>query len=74
MGWYAGQALVFALWVFGVPSLAIGLGADAVPFVRGGAAALFAATLLDAANAIRIIRRAFEKPATGSLVAARKAL
>ena len=74
MGWYDGQMLVFALWLFGVPSLAIGLGWDAVPFVRGGSLALLAATILDAANAMRIVRHAFRAPATGSLVAARKLL
>ena len=74
MAWRDGQSLVLALWLFGLPSLAIGFGFDAVPFVRGGAIALLAATVVDATNAIRIVRHAFVRPAAGSSVANRKAV
>lgn len=62
MAWRGGQELVFVLWLFGVPALAGGLAFDAVPFVRAAAWSLLAATLLDSANAIRILRHAFVKP------------
>jgi hypothetical protein len=57
-----GQELVFVLWLFGVPALAIGLAFDAVPFVRAAAWALLAATLVESVNMIRILRHAFSKP------------
>jgi hypothetical protein len=63
------QELVFVLWLFGVPALAIGLAFDAVPFVVASAWALLAATLVDSANVIRIVRHAFRVPSSGSLVA-----
>ena len=59
MAWRYGQELVFLLWLFGVPALAAGLAADAVPLVRGGAWCLLLATLVDSANAARILRHAF---------------
>lgn len=59
MAWHGGQELVFVLWLFGVPALAGGLAFDAVPFVAASAWALLAATLIDAANAARILRHAF---------------
>jgi hypothetical protein len=62
MAWRGGQELVFALWLGGVPALAIGLAFDAVPFVRGGAWSLLAASMLDAGNAARILRHAFVSP------------
>jgi hypothetical protein len=59
MPWRYGQDLVFLLWLFGVPSLALGLALDAVPFVSGGASCLLVATLVDAVNVARILRHAF---------------
>ncbi|HET6196100.1 MAG TPA: hypothetical protein VFE12_10110, partial [Acetobacteraceae bacterium] len=59
MSWRAAQELVFVLWLFGVPALAGGLALDAVPFVRAGAWCLLTATVVDAANAARILRHAF---------------
>ena len=56
------QELVFVLWLFGVPALAIGPAFDAVPFVRAAAWALLAATLVDSANMVRILGHAFRKP------------
>jgi hypothetical protein len=59
MPWRAGQQMVFALWVFGVPALAGGLAFDAVPFVSASAWCLLAATLIDSANVARILHFAF---------------
>jgi hypothetical protein len=59
MPWRYGQDLVLLLWLFGVPSLALGLALDAVPFVSGGAWCLLVATVADAANVARILRHAF---------------
>lgn len=64
MAWRGGQELVFVLWLFGVPALAGGLAFDAVPFVRAAAWSLLAATLLDSANAVRILRHAFPPRST----------
>jgi hypothetical protein len=59
------QELVFVLWLFGVPALAVGLTFDFVPFVRAAGWSLLAATLLDTANMTRILRHAFAAtPAT----------
>jgi hypothetical protein len=69
MSWRGGQEIVFALWLGGVPALAIGLGFDAVPFVRGGAWMLLGAALIDAANAARILRYAFVRPGGSSSAA-----
>lgn len=66
MAWRGGQELVFVLWLFGVPALAGGLAFDAVPFVRAAAWSLLAATFLDSANAIRILRHAFSHGIRGS--------
>lgn len=68
-----GRELVFVLWLFGVPALATGLAFDAVPFVRAAAWALLAATLVESATMIRILRRAFRKPVAGPAVAPRRA-
>jgi hypothetical protein len=62
MPWRSGQELIFILWLFGVPCLAGGLAYNAVPFVRAGAWSLLAATLLNAANVMRIVRHAFARP------------
>jgi hypothetical protein len=59
MPWRGAQELVFVLWLFGVPSLAGGLAFDAVPLISAGAWCLLAATLLDTANLVRILRHAF---------------
>jgi hypothetical protein len=59
MAWRDGQLAVFALWLFGVPVLAGGLAFDALPFVRFAAWALLAATLLDAAQAVAILRHSY---------------
>jgi hypothetical protein len=56
------QEVVFVLWLFGVPALAIGLAFDAVPFVRAASWALLAATVLDSANVAAIVRHAFRRP------------
>jgi hypothetical protein len=69
MAWRGGQEIVFALWLAGVPALAIGLAFDAVPFVRGGAWSLLAASLLDGVNVARILRHAFVTPAGSSSTA-----
>jgi hypothetical protein len=63
MPWHTGQDIVFVLWLFGVPSLALGLASDAIPFVGAGAWCLFAATLLESFNTARILRHAFQTPA-----------
>ena len=68
MAWRGGQDVAFVLWLFGVPALAYGLGADAVPLVRGGAWCLLIATLVDAVNMARILRHAFR--VTGSILEA----
>jgi hypothetical protein len=60
--WRTGQELVFVLWLIGVPALAAGLAFDAVPFVRGAAWSLLAATLLESVNVARILRQAFVTP------------
>jgi hypothetical protein len=62
MPWRRGQELVFVLWLFGVPALAGGLAFDAVPFVSAAAWCLLAATLLNTANAARILRHAWRTP------------
>ena len=62
MPWRTGQDVVFILWLFGVPALALGLASDAIPFVGAGAWCLFAATLLDSVNTARILRHAFQTP------------
>jgi hypothetical protein len=62
MPWRAGQELMFVLWLFGVPALAIGLAFDLIPFVRAAAWALLAATIVDSVNVARILRHAFRRP------------
>jgi hypothetical protein len=59
MAWRGGQEIVFVLWLFAVPALAAGLAYGAVPFVAAAGWALLAAALLDALNAVRIVRHAF---------------
>jgi len=51
--WRTAQELIFVLWLFGVPALAIGLAFDLIPFVRAAAWALLAATVLDTITAGR---------------------
>jgi len=58
MAWRDGQLAVFALWLFGVPALAGGLAFTAIPFVRAAAWALLAATLIDTAQVVVILRHA----------------
>ena len=60
MPWRTGQDVVFVLWLFGIPALALGLASDVIPFVGAGAWCLFAATLLESFNAARILRYAFQ--------------
>ena len=62
MPWRGGQALVFVLWLCGVPALAGGLAFDAVPLISAAAWCLLAATLLNAMNVVRILRHAFLTP------------
>jgi hypothetical protein len=62
MPWRNGQELTFVLWLFGVPALAGGLAFDAIPFVSAAAWSLFAASLADTVNVIRILRYAFITP------------
>lgn len=62
MSWRGGQELVFVLWLCGVPALAGGLAFDAVPFVAAGAWCLLAATILDTANLVKVVRLAFIRP------------
>jgi hypothetical protein len=59
MAWRGGQELVFVLWLFGVPALAGGLAFDAVPFVSAAAWSLLAATIIDSANVVKVLRRAW---------------
>ena len=56
MPWRRDQALVFVLWLFGVPALAGGLTFDAIPFVSAAAWSLFIATIVDTVNVIPILR------------------
>jgi len=62
MAWRDGQDIVFFLWLFGVPALAIGFALDAIPFVRAAAWSLLVATLLDSVIVFGILRRAFRAP------------
>jgi hypothetical protein len=62
MPWRGGQQVVFVLWLFGVPALAVGLAFAAVPFVRAAAWALLAATVVDSIGVVRILRHAFSGP------------
>jgi hypothetical protein len=59
--WRAGQQVVFALWLVGVPALAGGLALDAVLFVRAAAWCLLAATVLDALQVAHIVRIAWRR-------------
>jgi hypothetical protein len=59
MAWHNGQLAVFALWLFGVPALAGGLAFDAIPFVRAAGWSLLAATVLDTAQAVVILRHGY---------------
>ena len=62
MPWRHGQILVFILWLLGIPALAAGLAFDAIPLVSAAAWGLLVATLVDSANAARILRHAFPAP------------
>jgi hypothetical protein len=64
MPWRHGQALVFVLWLFGVPALAGSLAFDAIPFLRAAAWCVFVATVVDTVNVIRIVRYAFLTPSS----------
>jgi hypothetical protein len=59
MPWRNGQQFALVLWLFGVPALAGGLAFDAIPCVRAAAWSLFAASLVDTVNVIRILGYAF---------------
>jgi hypothetical protein len=65
MPWRAGQYIVFALWVFGVPALAAGLAFDAAPWVRAAGWCLLAATVLDTAQIAQILAHAYRRPGVG---------
>jgi hypothetical protein len=52
------------LWLFGVPALAGGLAVDAIPFVSAAAWSLFAASLVDTVNVIRLLHHAFITPSS----------
>jgi hypothetical protein len=67
MPWRRDQALVFVLWLFGVPALAGGLTFDAIPFVSAAAWSLFIATIVDTVNVIPILRYAFWAPSPARL-------
>lgn len=56
MPWRPAQYVVFALWLVGVPALAVGLAMDLVPLVRAAAWGLLAAAVLDTAQAATILR------------------
>jgi hypothetical protein len=60
------QALVLALWTLGVPALAAGLADDQAPLIRGAAAALGAAVLLDAANLVVVLSRLWRRVPAGT--------
>lgn len=67
MPWRPAQLAVVGLWWMGVPVLAWGLAAGAVPAVRAGAWMLLAATALDTVQAGHIVRHAYARavPAKG---------
>jgi len=56
------QEIVFVLWLFGAPALAIGMAFNAVPFVAGGAWSLLAATVADSVNVANILGHAYRRP------------
>ena len=62
MPWRPAQYLVVALWWLGVPALAAGLAFGLVALVTTAAGALLAATILDSAQAVTILRHAFVRP------------
>jgi hypothetical protein len=49
------QEAVFWLWVLGVPAVAAGFAADAIPYLAGGAWLLFAATIASGADLLRML-------------------
>ena len=65
--WRQGYALVFVLWLFGVPALAGGLAFDAIPFVSAAPWCLFIATVVDTMSVLRILRYAFLTPSSARL-------
>jgi hypothetical protein len=62
MPWRTGQYLVFALWLAGIPAMAIGLALDGTAWVRAGGYSLLAATILDSVQVARILRHAYARP------------
>ena len=63
----AAQAAVFVLWLAGVPALAAGLWREDVALIAGGAGALLAAVLANAAVAVVVLRRLWRRsPAAAS--------
>jgi hypothetical protein len=62
MPWRGGQYAVFALWLAGVPALAFGLALNHVGWVRLAGWSLFAATVLDTAQGVTIVRHAYGRP------------
>jgi hypothetical protein len=63
MPWRPGQLGVWLLWQIGVPSLACGMALDVAAWVRAGAWALLAATILNALQAAHVLRYAWLRPA-----------
>ena len=61
MPWRPAQLIVFVLWAFGVPSLALGLAFEAVFFVRAAAWGLLAAAVLDSAQMAWILSFAWRR-------------
>lgn len=59
MPWRGVQDMVFVLWLVGVPALALSLAFDNVVIVRGAAACLLIAALLDSVSIARIFSFAF---------------
>jgi hypothetical protein len=62
MPWRAGQLMVAALFIGGVPAVAAGFGFDAPAVLRVGAGMLLIAALLDALQFVVIVRHAWPRP------------
>jgi hypothetical protein len=59
------DAVVFALWTLGVPTLAAGFGLQHAALLRAGAGALFAAVVIVSAKHAWLLRR-LQRPALGA--------
>lgn len=62
MPWREAQDVVFVLWLFGVPALALSLAFDNPVVVRAAAGCLLLATALDSVSVGRILAHAFRTP------------